>query len=375
MRIVDLTAHAVSLPLPASYQQRFGPFNFSGARSTVLVQVTTEDGIVGWGEAMNARAPLAIAALVNHTLRPLVMGHDAAASSAIWDTVYRRYLRIASADAAGVIALSGIDMALWDIRGKACGWPLYRLLGGASRPVPAYAGGLSLSFQEPAQLVEEAQALVRSGYRALKLRGGDTVARDLQRARAVRAALGDDITLMFDACTMYGWPEAAQVAPRLAELGIAWLEEPFPPHELGAYRRLARHTPLPLAAGENHFLRHDFQTLLAEGLIAYAQPDVSKCGGITELLRIAALASAHGVPVCPHSATTSLNFATSIHLLAALDNPGWFEADASPVNPFRNELCSEAWQLDEQGCVRPLDKPGIGVEVDEAMVRAHRMDS
>jgi D-galactarolactone cycloisomerase len=371
MKIAKLVAYPTSMPLPHDYSLRAGPFTFSGARSAIIVKITTEDGIVGWGEAMSARSPRAIASLINKTFAGFIIGEDAASVVSIWDHAYSRFLRTSGADAASAIALSGIDMALWDIRGKAVGWPLYRLLGGSSQPIPAYAGGLSLGYQETEKLVEEAIGLVEKGYRALKLRGGDTPARDIERATAVRNALPADITLMMDANTLYSLEDARFVMPRLADLGFLWLEEPFPPQQLLAYRRARDFGRIALAAGENHFLRYDFQVLLDQHLVSYVQPDVSKCGGITEMIRIAALASVHKVPLSPHSATTGLNYAASIHVLAAVDNPGWFEADASTVNPFHHDIGSSPYQLDQNGQVRPLEKPGIGVEIDEDLILAN----
>jgi len=159
-------------------------------RDAVVVKVTTDDGLVGYGEAHHGRAPGAVAHLVNTTLRQLVQGLDAADVVGVWARIYKMQLGSHGLGAATAIGMSGIDMALWDIRGKAVGWPLYRLLGGASRPIPAYAGGVSLGYQEPAALVEEASALVATGYRALKLRIGDSPARDLARVGAVRKAFG-----------------------------------------------------------------------------------------------------------------------------------------------------------------------------------------
>jgi D-galactarolactone cycloisomerase len=372
MKITDVIAYPSSIPLPADYSLRAGPFTFSGARSAVMVKVTTEDGIFGWGEAMSARSPRSIASIINKTMAPLLIGEDARSVASIWNLIYDRCLRTSGPDAAAAMALSGIDMALWDIRAKAVGWPLYRLLGGSPRPIHAYAGGLSLGYQPPEKLVEEAQSLVGKGYHALKLRGGDTPARDIERATAVRRAL-PGITLMMDANTLYSLDDARFAMPRLADLGLMWLEEPFPPQYLNAYRRARNFGPIPLAAGENHFLRYDFQTLLEYDAICHIQPDVSKCGGVTEMMRIAAMASVHKVPLSPHSATSGLNYAASIHVLASIDNPGWFEGDAAAANPFHHDVGTSPYELDSDGNVCPLEKPGIGVDIDEDLIKAHIM--
>jgi L-alanine-DL-glutamate epimerase-like enolase superfamily enzyme len=273
--------------------------------------------------------------------------------------------------AAAAIGLSGIDLALWDLRGKAVGWPLYRLLGGAARAIPAYAGGVSLGYQEPAKLVDEARALVAAGYRAVKLRIGDTVERDLERVAAVRKAFGDGLAILTDANTGYTVADARQAMPGLDAHGVGWLEEPFPAHDHRSYAQAATFGRVPLAAGENHYTRFEFTRLIEDRVITILQPDLAKTGGITEGLRIAALASAWKLSINPHTSMTGLSMAASIHFLAAIENAGYFEADVSKGNLFRDRLTSTPYTLDRDGCVRPLEKPGIGVEVDEDFLARH----
>jgi len=267
--------------------------------------------------------------------------------------------------------MSGIDMALWDIRGKAIGWPLYRLLGGASRPIPAYAGGVSLGYQEPAALVEEARALIASGYTAVKLRIGDAPARDLARVSAVRKAFGDELVILTDANTGYTVDDARTVMPGLDANGVGWLEEPFPAHDYRSYAAARSFGRVPLAAGENHYTRFEFTRLIEDGSITVLQPDLSKTGGVTEALRIAALASAWKLRINPHTSMTGLNMAATIHFLAAIDNGGYFEGDVSRNNLFRDELVSRPYAVGADGCVRPLEKPGLGLEVNEEFLARH----
>ncbi|RYZ68096.1 MAG: DUF4143 domain-containing protein, partial [Proteobacteria bacterium] len=184
----------------------------------------------------HGRAPGAIAQLINTTLRQLVAGMDASDVVGVWNRIYQRQLVSHGMGQATCLAMSGLDQALWDLRGKAVGWPVYKLLGGKSRAVPAYAGGISLGFQPPAELVQEAQALVAQGYRALKLRFGDTVARDIERLIAVRQALGSGVTIMVDANTGYTVSDVRAVMPAMQDAGVLWLEEPFPPHDRRSYR-------------------------------------------------------------------------------------------------------------------------------------------
>nr|WP_240457859.1 mandelate racemase/muconate lactonizing enzyme family protein [Halomonas socia] len=197
---------------------------------------------------------------------------------AVWNRIYRMQLSSHGMGAAAALALSGVDIALWDIRGKACGWPIHRLLGGGHNAVHAYAGGISLGWQETSALVEEAQGYVREGYRALKLRVGDTPKLDIARARAVRDALGDDIDILVDANTGYTPDDVRRVMPAYEELAIGWLEEPFPPHDYRAYKDASTLGTVPLAAGENHYTRFEFTRLIEDGAVHFAQPDLSKTG-------------------------------------------------------------------------------------------------
>ena len=235
----------------------------------------------------------------------------------------------------------------------------------------AYAGGISLGFQEPAKLVEEAQSYVAMGYKALKLRIGDTVARDLERVRAVRKALGEGIDILTDANTNYTLADARNAYPGLDECRVGWLEEPFPSPDDRSYEIAAGYGRTPLAAGENHYTRFDFNRLIERKTINIFQPDLSKTGGITEGLRIAHMASAWKISIHPHTSVTGLNMAASLHFLAAIDNPGYFEADLSKGNVFRDQLCSPAYSVSADGTVTPPEAPGLGIEVDEAVLAAH----
>ncbi|MFQ5896987.1 MAG: mandelate racemase/muconate lactonizing enzyme family protein [Candidatus Methylomirabilia bacterium] len=370
MRIVDLRAYPTSFPVPPEASVTLG-IGRAVKRDAVVVKVTTEDGLIGYGESHHGRSPGAVAHLANTTLRQLVIGMNALDVVGVWTRIYRMQLGSHGMGAGAAIAMSGIDMALWDIRGKVTGWPLYRLLGGASRPIPAYAGGVSLGYQDPSALVDEVRALVEAGYKAVKLRVGDSPARDLERVAAVRRAFGNDLAILVDANTRYLVADAQQTMPGLEAHGVGWLEEPFPAHDHRSYAIAATFSRIPLAAGENHYTRFEFVRLVEDGVIRILQPDLSKTGGITEALRIAAMASAWKLPIHPHTSMTGLNMAASIHFLAAIDNSGYFEADASKDNLFRDELVSTPYTLDAEGCVRPLEKPGIGVEVDEDFLAKH----
>ena len=339
-------------------------------RDAVIVKVTTSGGLVGWGESHHGRCPTGIAEIVNTTLRQLVVGMDAIDAVGVWSIIYQKQLASHGMGAASCMAMSGIDMALWDIRGKACGWPLYKLLGGRSKAIPVYAGGISLGYQEPAALCEEVAALAALGYRAVKLRLGDGVKNDSLRVNAVRKNFAD-MKIMTDANTGYSVADARAMMPLLDDCGIEWLEEPFPPHDHRSYLAATRFGRTPLAAGENHFTRFEFTRVLEDAAITVIQPDLSKAGGVTEALRIAAMASAYKLTINPHTSATAMNMCASIHLLSAIENGGYYEADVAKENLFRDELATPVILVDAAGCVTPGDAPGLGVEVDEQFLRAH----
>ena len=370
LKVIDIQAFPTSFPVAPGDSVSLG-VGRAVKRDSVVVKVTTAGGLIGWGESHHGRAHTAVAQLVNTTLRQLVLGVDAADVVGAWQRIYAKQLASHGMGAGTALAMSGIDMALWDIRGKAVGWPLYRLLGGSSKAIPAYAGGVSLGYQDPKALVEEAGPHIAAGYKAVKLRVGDSPARDLARVRAVREAFGRELTILVDANIGCSVADARQLMPGLDELGVGWLEEPFPAHDYRSYAQARTFGRLPLAAGENHFTRFEFSRVIEEGIVTILQPDLSKAGGITEVLRIAAMASAYKLPIHPHSSMTGINLAASIHLLAAIDNGGYFEADVSKNNRFRDQLVETPYKIDSDGCVRPLEKPGIGVEVDEKFLAAN----
>jgi D-galactarolactone cycloisomerase len=369
MRIADLRAVPVSFPVPANKSVTLG-IGRSVKRDSVLVRVETDEGHVGWGEAHHGRAPGAIAKLIDTTLRQLVLGMDASDVVGVWARIYKMQLASHGMGTATSMAMSGIDLALWDIRGKATGWPVYKLLGGKARDIPAYAGGISLGYQPPAELCDEIRVLLGKGYKAVKLRVGDTPASDMMRVEAVRKAF-PDLVILVDANAAYTVADVRDVMPAFEANRVRWLEEPFPPHDHRSYAEAAKLGRVPLAAGENHFTRFEFTRVIEDGAITILQPDLSKTGGITEALRIAAMASAWKLQINPHTLLTGINMAASIHLLASIDNGGYFEADVAVENPFRDELCTPALKVDAKGNVQPHEAPGLGVEVNEKFLQAY----
>jgi L-alanine-DL-glutamate epimerase-like enolase superfamily enzyme len=370
MRITAIKAVPISYRVPEGQNVRLG-IGRAVKRDAVLVKVMTDEGLVGWGEAHHGRCPGAIAKLIDTTIAELVVGMDAMNVVGVWHRVYQMQLASHGMGYAAAMALSGLDLAIWDIRAKAAGWPLYRLLGGTSKPIKAYAGGISLGWQAPESLAEEAQGYIAQGYRAIKLRVGDNPRDDLARATAVRKAVGDRIDILVDANTGYVLDDVRRVMPGYDELKIGWLEEPFPAQDYRSYQTATSFGLTPLAAGENHFTRFEFTRLIEDRAVSFVQPDLSKTGGITETMRIAGMAHAWKLSFNPHTSATGINMAATINVLAAVDVPGYFEGDVAKHNPFRDEVGGVPYAIDSNGCVKPSEKVGLGVEINEAFITAH----
>ena len=366
MKITAITAIPLSFRLDQGKTVTMG-IGSTTKRDTIIVRVETSEGITGYGEAHPGRSPGAVVSLIHNTLAPMLIGMKATDVIGVWKRVHRMQLSSHGVGSGASLGLSGIDMALWDIRGKAAKMPLYELLGGSKRRLPAYAGGISLGYQPKESLAEEAQEYVARGYKAVKLRLGDTAKADIERVLHVRKVLGDDIDILTDANTAYTLADVRRVLPVLADIKAGWLEEPFACNDFSSYREAAKITSLvPIAAGENHYGRVEFAELREAGAVQIWQPDLSKCGGITEGLAIAAMASAYRIPMHTHSSATGINHAATIHFMAAIENSGYFEACVSHFNPLR-DMFGTTFEIGADGCVEPLDKPGIGLEIDESL--------
>jgi L-alanine-DL-glutamate epimerase-like enolase superfamily enzyme len=339
-------------------------------RDCVVVRVTADDGSVGWGEAHHGQNPTAIAEVVEKGLGSLILGADPFDTEGIFSRLSRQQVVTHGLGAGSVIALSGIDIALWDLKGKLLGQPVYRLLGGARKKIRAYAGGLSLGFKPPEVLEGEVRTLVEAGYTAIKLRVGDHPKRDAERVGHIRKTFGDALDIAVDAATRYTPLDLPDVLAYCEKYRVYWLEEPFTPDNLAAYADLARRTPVPIAAGENHYTRQAFRDLFAQRCISVAQADCTKAGGISEVKKIMDMAGAWHLWAAPHISHTIISTAANAHLLCALSNALIFEADVGDINPFRTDLAGRVYEVVD-GHIEPLDRPGLGLEIDEAVLAAH----
>ncbi|MEO1091580.1 MAG: mandelate racemase/muconate lactonizing enzyme family protein [Pseudomonadota bacterium] len=369
MRIEAVNTFALEAPIdePFAFSQRW-----VHRRVALLVEVVAEGGVVGWGECYGP--PPLLKPIIDRFYAPLLIGEDALAGTAQWERLYNE-LRDHGQRGLAVQALAGVDVALWDIRGKVAGMPVHRLLGGPLRStVKAYATGLYKRRQDARSnrrlLAEEAKAYVEQGFQAMKLKVGFGVAEDVAAVTAVREAIGGGHGLMVDANHGYDRLDAARLARGIHEFDIGWFEEPVAPEDLDGYAYLRQHTAIPIAGGECAFTRYDVRALLAAGALDVVQPDTCAAGGLTECWLIAALAGTAGVRYQPHVWGTGLAVAVALQLLAALPataqglhvNEPLLEFDRTP-HPFRDAVVGGPFALSE-GRVAVPTLPGLGVEID-----------
>ena len=357
------------------------PFAYSQAwyrkRGAMLVEITTGDGITGWGEAFG---PPELTAPIVAWLAPLLVGQDAMAREALWQALYNR-LRDHGQRGIVVEAISAIDIALWDIAGKALGLPVHRLMGGPLRTeIEAYATGFYRRERDDhlAYLTAEAEQRLSEGFRSLKLKTGWGLAEDVALTKAFRTAIGPDVGLLVDCNHAYDAPAAIAYGNAVASCDIGWFEEPVPPEDIDGYLEVKARQPILVAGGEASFARWGFREMIARRAADILQPDVAACGGISELKKIADMASAFGIRVNPHVWGTGVALAASLHLLAVIpDNPpGLFprapllELDRSP-HPVRDALLAEPIPL-RGGRVAVPQGPGLGITIDRAALDRYR---
>jgi L-alanine-DL-glutamate epimerase-like enolase superfamily enzyme len=329
----------------------------------LLVRVDTDAGVTGWGEAFGHRIFPATRAAIDTLLGPMCVGRDPRAIEALNEDV-QRVLHGVGRTGATIYALSGIDIALWDIAGKLAGVPLSRLLGGSARAdLPAYASLLRYGDAEAVAHYAE-QALGR-GYRWLKLHEIT-----VPEVRAAREVAGADVPIMLDTNCPWTVPQAIEMARRFAALDLHWLEEPvWPPENLAGLAEVRAHGGIPTAAGENYGTVWEFRRAFEAGALTYAQPSVTKIGGVTEMRRVIALADAFGVPVVPHSAYFGPGLLASIHCIAAMRGESLVERfycdfEANPLGDAIHPT---------NGRIAVPQGPGLGVDPDPALIEKLRV--
>jgi D-galactarolactone cycloisomerase len=375
MKISAVHTHLLDHKLDHAFESASMRFD---RRQHCLVEIVCDDGTIGWGECLGPAGPNAA---VVKAYTPRLLGRDPRDTEIIWLELYN-LLRDQGQRGLTVTALSGIDIALWDIKGKHCGTSVSRLLGGRFREdVKAYATG---SFRKDgvdpvSDIAAETAAYVAQGFHAVKIKIGFDVDQDIAVIRAVREAIGPDIRLMIDANHGYDALEACTVGKAVAEYGVDWFEEPVIPEQLSAYRAVRAGQPIPVAGGETWHGRFGMREPLESRAVDIIQPDICGTGGFSEMRRIADMAAINGVRLVPHVWGTGVAIAAGLQFIAALPpdpprrngRPPILEFDRTH-NPFRQAVLTKP--LDHvNGVVAIPDGPGLGIEINRDALEQYRL--
>jgi len=344
------------------------------ARQAILVKITTDEGATGYGESAYFGGPLDICkTIIDKELAPFFIGKDPFMNEGIWHAAYTSCVKNGRRGAV-VAALSGLDIAVWDIKGKACGQPVYKLLGGQRSRVEAYASaGFYAEGKDEAALADEMCKHRDAGFASMKMKvayyGRET---DLRRVLAVREALGSAVPLAIDANNNWNLCTAKWFVDHLCDANIAFVEEPLGIENIADSAELCRYSTIPIAGYEQETTKYGFAALIQNRAIHIVQPDVIWVGGFTEAKKVAAMAEAACMPCYPHSFSTGLCLAANLQLMATLPT-GLLEMDRNP-NPLRDDLIRGEIAIDKHSMVTMPDKPGLGVEVDEQVIARFRID-
>ena len=383
MKITKVTATWLRCPIPAE-RQHVSDFGRLQTFDTTIVRIDTDLGISGYGEAKGGVGSAAICSpivsVVNDELKPILLGQDPTEISLLWEKMYsgvrshysikygrnfpelgRRGIRIS--------AMSGVDIALWDLAGKILGVPAYRLMGGRCRErVEAYASG---GWADAAGIGAQLQTTIESnGYQAVKMRVGTmdgTVENSIARVKAAREALGPKVKLMVDAHGTFDVRAARRFCRGVEDCNLSWFEEPVCVDDPSGMAEVRNSTDIPVALGESLFTRFDFQPFIAARAVDILQPDPAIAGGISEVWKIATMGSIHQLTLAPHLWGGAVLFAAGMQLAAALPNCITLEYSKG-YNPLLRELVEEPVEIVE-GQVAIPDRPGLGITIREEFIR------
>lgn len=378
MKITEVIAHQLLVDVDEPFTSSRGWFYRT--KGALVVEIRTDDGIVGWGDCYG---PAAVnRSIVESLLRPSLIGRDPFDVEVLWEELYNK-VKDYGLSGMTVSSISGVDIALWDIIGKATGKPIHKLIGGAFRTtLQAYATGLYFRNMDRLneEAVEEALRYRSQGFKAIKMKIGlGSISKDIERVAAVRDAIGPDVALMVDANHCFNVPQAINIGRELEKLDVLWFEEPISPEDLDGYVEVSRRLDMAVAGGENEFTKFGFRRIIEKRAMDVVQPDVCAAGGITECKKIATLAQASSIQCVPHAWGTAIGLAATMQFLASLPftppclvpTPPMLEYEQT-FNPFRDELSSGDFSHRE-GLVKVPDGPGLGIEIDRAVLKRYRV--
>jgi len=383
VKITAVRAAWLRAVIPAERAHR-SDFGLNDSFNTCLVEIDTDAGLTGLGEAKvgvgNLGNYAGIVALIHAELAPLLIGRDPRDVTALWEALYNgtrahyvaregRTFPIVGRRGITLSAISGIDIALWDLLGKSLGQPVWRLLGGRLRDkIPAYASG---GWAPVGGVGKQLRQYVERGHRAVKMRVGlqdKSVDDSAARVREARETLGPEVGLMVDAHGTWSVREAQRFARKVADCDLGWLEEPVSPDNIAGQAEVRAATDIPIAAGESEQTRFAFRDLIEARAVDVLQPDVAIAGGITETLRICALAASHGLTVAPHLWGGAVLFASGLQLAVATPCVTTLEFSRGE-NPLLHDLIEEPFELTD-GNLIPSERPGLGITLRRDVVRS-----
>ena len=386
MKISSIKSHVLRYELDKElgYSQQYYKH-----RTAHLVEIETDEGITGWGECFGpGNIALANKYIVEKVIQPLIIGEDPINKEYIWHKVYN-LLRDSGQKGMPIQALSGIDIALWDILAKKAKLPLYQLLGGkTNNKIPVYGYGMMLQKKSVEELCElfkkEANQIKEKNFKAMKMKVGLGPKEDLKLVSAVREAIGNNFKLMVDANHAYNRNDALYVGKGLDEMEIYWFEEPVAPEDYDGYKELKEKLKTNIAGGEAEFTKYGWNQLIKNNCIDIAQPEVCGLGGITEYLKVSALAQSNFIPIVNHVWGSALSVAVNLHLLTSLpDMPGglfptksMLEFDTTEKNIFITDLAEEKFSIldqvkDKDGFASPLENIGIGINPKKDFIKEY----
>ena len=359
-KIEILRADHYLIPLPRALEDSM--HGTMAGFEVVTARVRDADGVEGVGYTFTCGVNGgAIADILGREMAPRVTGRDADLTEAIWKDLWWAF-HYGGRGGPTVLALSALDMALWDLKAKRAGMPLWRLLGGYDPRVPCYAGGIDIDLS-PEELVDQTHANIEKGHRAIKMKvGRDRLSEDVAKIAAMRDAFGPDLPLMVDANMKYTVDGAIRAARAFRDFDLVWFEEPIPPDDPAGHARILTEGGIPVATGENLRSLWDFKTAIDSGGVSYPEPDVTNCGGVTPFMKIARLAEAHHLPVTSHGAHD-----ITVQLLAACPNRSYLEAHGFGLENY----VTEPMVLEDGHAIAP-DRPGHGVDFDWDRLEALR---
>ncbi|MFJ7308983.1 mandelate racemase/muconate lactonizing enzyme family protein [Peribacillus frigoritolerans] len=327
-----------------------------------IVKITVEDGSVGVGYTYTGGVGgPAICSMIEHDLKPFLLGKDASCVEKLWEDMNWK-IHYVGRGGISSFAISAIDIALWDLRAKKAGEPLWKLVGGANNSTKCYAGAIDLNFSLE-KLLSNIQNYLDQGFRAVKIKlGQETLAEDLERVTAVRELIGPEIDFMVDANMKWSLENSIKAAKLLRQYDVLWLEEPTIPDDYHGYKRISQEGGLAIAAGENLHTIYEFQNMITRGNIDFPQPDASNIGGITGWLKVANLAFAHNLPVCTHGMQE-----LHVSLMSAMTHASYLEVHSFPIDQYTTRPL-----VIENGRAVAPDIPGTGVEFRWDLLEPHK---